>query len=111
METRNQSNKNQNKFRYLNTVFRQFVRVCNTTDVITFDARVCNLACNVSVAETYNQPIFRRIVLVLVLENQTFPGIVIGFTFATPLEFNLVSFEILLVLDNLHETLKKKIAL
>lgn len=82
------------------------MRIGGATDVVTFDARVCNLACNVSVAEAYNQTIFWCIVLVLVLENQTLPGIVISFTFTTPLEFNLIALEVLLVLNNLNETLK-----
>lgn len=91
---------------YLNAVLWQFMRICSTADVITFDTRVSNLACNVSVAEAYNQTIFWCVVLVLVLENQTFPGVVIGFTFATPLEFDLITLEVLLVLDNLNETLE-----
>lgn len=82
------------------------MRIGNATDVVTFDTGVCNLTCNVSVAEAYNQTIFWCIVLVLVLENQTFPSIVIGFTLTTPLEFNLIALEVLLVLNNLDETLE-----
>lgn len=40
------------------------------------------------------------------LNNEAFTGIVIGLSLTTPLEFNLVPLEVLLVLHNFHETLK-----
>lgn len=61
---------------------------------------------DVLVGQTYNQTIFGCIVFVLVLEDQTFAGIVIGFTLTTPAEFDLVALEVLLVLDYFDETLK-----
>lgn len=67
-----------------------------------------NLACDVFVGQTDDQTILRRVIFVLVLDNQTFTGVVVGFTFTTPLEFDLITLKVLLVLDNFNETLKVK---
>lgn len=91
---------------YLNTVFGQFMGVCSAYNTITFNAGEGDLYGDVLVGQTYNQTIFGCIVFVLVLEDQTFAGIVIGFTLTTPAEFDLVALEVLLVLDYFDETLK-----
>lgn len=75
-------------------------------NTITFNTREGNLYGNVLVGQTYNQTVLRGVVLVLVLEDQAFTGIVIGFTFTTPAEFNLITLEVLLVLDYFDETLQ-----
>lgn len=80
--------------------------VCSAYNTITFNAREGDLYGDVLVGQTYNQTIFGCIVFVLVLEDQTFAGIVIGFTLTTPAEFDLVALEVLLVLDYFDETLK-----
>lgn len=81
--------------------------VGSADDTIAFDAGIGNLTGNVTVAQTYNQTILRCVVLILVLEDQAFPGIVIGLTLTTPLELNLITLKVLLVLYNLNETLKE----
>lgn len=80
--------------------------VCSAYNTITFNAGEGDLYGDVLVGQTYNQTIFGCIVFVLVLEDQTFAGIVIGFTLTTPAEFDLVALEVLLVLDYFDETLK-----
>lgn len=40
------------------------------------------------------------------LNNKTFASIVVSLAFTTPLEFDLVPLEVLLVLHNFNETLK-----
>lgn len=83
------------------------MRVGSADDTIAFDASISNLTSNVAVAQTYNQTILRCIVLILVLEDQAFSGIVVGLTLTTPLELDLITLKVLLVLYNLNETLKE----
>src|SRR5512142_230954 len=68
----------------LNTVFGQFMGVGSAYNAITFNAGEGNLYGDVLVGQTYNQTVFGCVVLVLVLEDQAFTGIVIGFTLTTP---------------------------
>lgn len=61
---------------------------------------------NIAIRQTHNQTILRRIVLVLVLEDQALASVVVGFSLTTPLEFNLIPLEVLLVFNNFDETLE-----
>lgn len=82
--------------------------VSGADNTVPFNAGVRNLAGDVTVAQTDNQTILRGVVFVLVLEDQTLAGIVIGLALTTPAEPDLITLEVLLVLYNLHETLKMK---
>lgn len=93
---------------YLNAVFGQFMGVGSAYNTITFNAREGNLYGNVFVGQTHNQTVFGSVVFVLVLEDQAFAGIVIGFTLTTPAELNLITLEVLLILDYFNETLGKR---
>jgi hypothetical protein len=66
------------------------------------------LTSDVSVTDTDNQTILGSIVLILVLEYQALASLVICFALLTPLEFNLVALEVLLVFNNFNESLKLK---
>lgn len=81
------------------------MRVGCTHDAIALNPGIGDLACNVPVAQANNQPIFWRVVFVLVLEDETFTGIVVSLSLTTPLEFNLVTLEVLFVLHNFNEPL------
>lgn len=67
-----------------------------------------DLARYVLVRKTNNQPVLGGVVFVLVLNDQTFPGVVVGLTLTTPLEFHLVPLEVLFVLYDLNETLREE---
>lgn len=90
---------------YLDAIVGQLVRVGRADNTVTLDTSVSDLGGDVLVGQTHNQTVLGGVVLVLVLESQTLPGIVIGFALTTPAEFNLVALEVLLVLDYLDETL------
>lgn len=84
------------------------MRVGSAHNAITFNTGVSNLASDVTVAQTDNHTILGGIVLVLVLDDQTLASIVIGLTLTTPAEPDLVTLEVLLILNNLHETLLRR---
>jgi len=84
------------------------VTVSCTNDLVSFDARVCNLAGDVSIGEANNQTVLGSVVFVLVLNDESLTCIVVSFSLATPLEFNLEPLEILLVFNNFNKTLKLK---
>jgi len=63
------------------------------------------LAGDILVGNSNDHAVLWRIVFVLVLNNQPFPGVVVCFTLTTPLELDLESFEVSLVLNYLDETL------
>lgn len=89
----------------LDAIAWQLVGVSGAHNTITLNAGVSDLAGDVTVAQTDNQTILRGVVLVLVLEDQTLTGIVVGLALTTPAEPDLVTLEVLLILNNLHETL------
>merc|ERR1719348_498453 len=88
----------------LDTVPGQLVGVGSTHHHVTLDARIHNLGNNVLVCEAYNHAVLGGVVLVLVLEDQALPGIVVGNTLSPPLEFDLISLEVCLVLYNFDES-------
>lgn len=99
----------QNK--YLDAVCWQFMRISGTNNAIAFNARVGNLSRNIAVRQANNQTIFRCIVLVLILENQAFPSIVVGLSLTSSLEFHLITLKVLFVLHNFNETLREKMVI
>lgn len=85
------------------TVFWKFMCICCTDDHIPFYTGICNLADDVSVRYTNYHPVFRCVVLIFVLDHQSFPCIVVSFTLSPPSKSHLVSFKVGLILDNFHE--------
>lgn len=81
------------------------MRIGSADNAISFNTSVSNLASDVTVAQTDNHTILGGIVLVLVLNDQALTSIVIGLTFTTSAEPDLVTLEVLFILNNLHETL------
>ena len=75
-------------------------------DSISFKSGIGDLTGDVLVGHTHNHTILGGIVFVLVLNNKTLSGVVIGLTLTTPLELNLESLEISFALDYLDECLK-----
>lgn len=90
----------------LDAILGQLVRVRGANDAVALDAGVRNLAGDVAVAQTHDQTVLGRVVLVLVLEDQALASIVVGLALTTPLELDLVPLEVLLVLHDFHETLR-----
>ena len=82
--------------------------VCSAYDHISLDLGMSYLANNVLVCESDNQSVLRCVVLVFILGDQAFTGIVIGFSLSSTFEFNLESFEIGTVFDDLDVTLQKQ---
>jgi len=80
------------------TEFGEFVSVSSADDNITAHSWVSNLADDISVGGSNNQPVFWGVKFVLVLGAETSSGLVIGFTDLSPLEFWLEPFEVSLVL-------------
>jgi len=89
---------------HLDSVTGQLMGVGGAHDTIALNAGVSNLASDVAIAETDNQAVLGRVILVLVLEDQAFACLVVGFTLTTPLELDLVPLEVLLVLYNFNES-------
>lgn len=79
--------------------------ICGANYAITVDAGERHLTSDVFVGQSNDHPVFGRVVFVLILNGQPFAGIIVSFTFTTPLEFDLVPLKVLLVLHNFHETL------
>ena len=50
-----------------------------------------------------NHSVFRCVVLIFILDNQSFPSIVVSFALSPSSEFHLVSLEVGLALDNFHK--------
>lgn len=87
----------------LDSELGQLVGVGGAHDLVALDAGVGDLAGDVLVAQTHNQTVLGRVVLVLVLERQAPAGIVVSASLTTPLELDLVPLEVLLVLHDLDE--------
>lgn len=91
---------------YLNTIFGQLMGIRSAYNTIAFNSGISDLYGDILIGQAYNQTVFGCVVLIFVLEDQTFPGIVISFTFTTPAEFHLIALEVLLILDYFNETLQ-----
>ena len=69
------------------------------------DETSTNLCNNVGVGEANDEPVLWRVVFVLVLNHETFAGIVVRLPLPPPLELDLVTPEVRPVLDHFHERL------
>ena len=83
----------------------QLVTVSGTQDMVTFNLGGSDLTNYVLVGDPDDQPPFRRVVLVLDLNNEPFPGIIVCLSFSSSTELHLEPFEVSLVLDHFHERL------
>ena len=63
---------------------------------------------DVLVREAHNHAVLGRVVLVLILDHQETPGLVVGLPLASALEPDLVALEVRLTLDHLHKLLAVK---
>jgi len=88
----------------LYSVAGELMGVCGANDDITLNPGVSDLSSNVLVGESYNHAMFRRIVLILILDDKSLSRIVVRSSFPTPLELDLEPLEVRLVLHHLHET-------
>ena len=86
-------------------VVGQFMAVSGSHNPITLKAGIGNLTSDVFVGTSHNHTILGRIVLVLVLNDETFTGIVVGLALTSPPEFHLVTLEISLALDHFDKRL------
>ena len=80
--------------------------VSGSNDTITFKSSISNLTADVGVGLSDNHTIFGGIILILILNDKSFPCIVIGFSFATPAKLNLEPLEVGLALYHLDKRLK-----
>ena len=90
----------------LDTITREFMTVCGGDNPVSFKPGVCNLTGDVLVGHTHNHAILGGIVFILVLNDETFSGIVISFALTTPPELDLESLEVSFALDYLDERLQ-----
>ena len=90
------------------TVVGQFMAVCSGHNSVTLQASISNLTSDVFVGTSHNHTILGRIVLVLVLNDQTLAGIVVGLAFTTPPELDLVTLEISFAFDHFDKRLQEK---
>ena len=93
----------------LDTITREFMTVCGGDNPVSFKPGVCNLTGDVLVRHTHNHAILGGIIFILVLNDETFSGIVISFALTTPPELDLESLEVSFALDYLDERLQWKI--
>ena len=90
----------------LDTITREFMTVCGGDNPVSFKPGVCNLTGDVLVRHTHNHAILGGIIFILVLNDETFSGIVISFALTTPPELDLESLEVSFALDYLDERLQ-----
>ena len=81
-------------------------RYMNDTWTLGGDQTGLDLRNNVGVGETNDDPVLGRVVLVLVLDDETLAGVVVRLSLTPPLEFDLVALEVRPVLDHFHERLR-----
>jgi len=80
------------------------MRVCSQKANIMRHISRENLACDVLVGVPHNKSIFRGLVLVLVLNNEAFAGIIVSFGLSASLKLDLKALEVCLVLDHFDKT-------
>lgn len=84
------------------------MRVGGLDDFVSLQTGVRYLAADILVGNPDDHAVLGRIILILVLNHQALPGKIISFALTAPAELDLVTLEVSLVLDNLHENLKRK---
>ena len=77
--------------------------VRSADDDVSLEPGVGDLAGDVGVGTADDQPVLRGVVFVLVLDDQTLAGVVVGSSLTPPAELDLVPLEVGLILDNLDE--------
>jgi len=87
------------------TISWQLMGVSSTDDNVTLEASVGDLGNDVLVCDTDYKSVFWGVVFVLVLNTKTLAGEIVGFTFTSSSELDLVSLEVGLVLLNGNESL------
>ena len=91
----------------LDAIVGELVRVSSGNNHVSLEPGVRYLAADVLVGRPDNHTVLGSVVLVLVLDDQTFTGEVIGLAFATPPELNLEALEVSLVLHHFDKHLRK----
>ena len=86
----------------LHTMFWEFMSISCTNYHISFYTGIRNLTNNISVRYMNDHSIFRCVVLIFILDYQSFPSIVVSFALLLSSEFHFVSLEVGLVLANFN---------
>jgi hypothetical protein len=68
-----------------------------------------HLSCDVLVREPNDHAVLGSVVFILILDDKPLTSVVVSSALTTPLELNLETLEVCLVLHDLHETLCKTI--
>lgn len=79
--------------------------VGSSQNTISFETSISNLTTDVLVGSTDDHAVLRGIILILVLNDKTLTGIVVGLAFTAPPELNLEALEVSLILHYLNERL------
>merc|ERR1719348_2295444 len=87
----------------LDSVLGQLRGIGSAHHLITLKVGIGDLTCNVLVGNPDNHAVLGGVILVLVLDDKTFAGIVVGLALAPPPELDLEPLEVSLVLDNLDK--------
>lgn len=82
------------------SVFMEFLRVSIDKDLVTFEGGIDDLADDSLVGSSDYESVLSGVVLVLVLEDQSTSGVVIGLSLSSPSELSLVAHRVRLVLQN-----------
>lgn len=88
----------------LETESLKLERISGNHGVITSDGGVHNLGDDSSVGSADDKSVLSGVVLVLVVDDESLSGEVVGLSLSSPSEFGLVSAGVSLVLEDLNET-------
>jgi len=77
------------------------VRVGGAKYNVRLESGIHNLASNISVGKSHDKSVFRRVVLVLVLQNQCFAGLIVRLALSSTSELYLETLVIGVVLYDL----------
>jgi len=88
----------------LESVSGELLRVSVDHDLVTLEGGMDDLADDSLVGSSDNESVLSGVVLVLVLEDQSTAGVVIGLSLSSPSEFGLVPHRVRLVLQNFNVT-------
>lgn len=89
----------------LDTIVGQLVRVSRSKDEISLNLGIDDLADDVGVGEADNEAILAGVVLVLVLDDQTLAGIIIGLSLTTTTILYLEALKVGFIFDTLDKRL------
>jgi hypothetical protein len=90
----------------LQAITRQLMRVSSGQYDITLNLGINNLTDNVGIGEANDEAVLWSIIFVLGLSYKALTSIVIRLALTTTTEFNLISFEVGLVLNKLNKRLQ-----